>query len=417
MRATVSADLLATIFSPYSPLHDGAVLVRGDEIVGAGCILPLTQNPVSDRSLGTRHRAALGLSEETDALVLVVSEESAIVSLARGGRAAARAQPGAGGRPARGTACRPGARAGIRSHAMSAGGPAPYRAAALVTAAVLAGYVLTLAPSVTFWDAGEFIAAARTLGIPHPPGTPLFVLIAHVWAMLVPVGEFAVRTNFLSALFSAAGAGCFFLVAHESLRDFGPRLRLAGAASGALLGGFTFTNWQNSNETEVYAVATFTIAAMTWLALLWRRRRGEPKSGRLLLLVVYLAGISVGNHLLALLAGPAIVAFLVAALRAEPAADRRSAPRGVGTGGGGGRRVGAADRHRAGQHHAGGARGALLHRGRRACRARRRRTLCPGRARHSRQSRSLHTSTCTFAPRSTRRSTRQLPLRSTRCSR
>jgi diadenylate cyclase len=85
MRATVSADLLATIFSPYSPLHDGAVLVRGEEIVGAGCILPLTQNPVDDRSLGTRHRAALGLSEETDALVLVVSEETAIVSLARAG--------------------------------------------------------------------------------------------------------------------------------------------------------------------------------------------------------------------------------------------------------------------------------------------------------------------------------------------
>ena len=85
MRASVSAELLATIFSPYSPLHDGAVLVRGEEIVGAGCILPLTQNPLEDRSLGTRHRAALGLSEETDALVLVVSEENAIVSLARAG--------------------------------------------------------------------------------------------------------------------------------------------------------------------------------------------------------------------------------------------------------------------------------------------------------------------------------------------
>jgi diadenylate cyclase len=85
MRASLSADLLATIFSPYSPLHDGAVLVRGEEIVGAGCILPLTQNPVGDRSLGTRHRAALGLSEETDALVVVVSEESATISLARGG--------------------------------------------------------------------------------------------------------------------------------------------------------------------------------------------------------------------------------------------------------------------------------------------------------------------------------------------
>jgi diadenylate cyclase len=85
MRATVSADLLATIFSPHSPLHDGAVLVRGDQIVGAGCILPLTQSPVSDRTLGTRHRAAVGLSEETDALVLVVSEETATISLAQRG--------------------------------------------------------------------------------------------------------------------------------------------------------------------------------------------------------------------------------------------------------------------------------------------------------------------------------------------
>jgi hypothetical protein len=190
-----------------------------------------------------------------------------------------------------------------------------------MTLAVLAGYVLTLAPSVTFWDAGEFIAATRVLGIPHPPGTPLFVMIAHVWAMLVPLGEYAARTNLLSALFSAAGAGCFFLVAHESMRVLQPRLRLAGAAAGALLGAFTFTNWQNSNETEVYAVATFTIAVVSWLALLWRRRRGDPRAGRLLLLIVYFAGISIGNHLLALLGGPAVVAFLVVTLRTEPAAD------------------------------------------------------------------------------------------------
>ncbi len=197
----------------------------------------------------------------------------------------------------------------------------PYRAAVLVALLVLAGYALTLAPSVTFWDAGEFIAAARVLGIPHPPGTPLFVMIAHVWGMLAPVGEFAARTNLLSALFSAAGAGCFFLVTHESLRSFEPRLRLGAAAAGAALGGFSFTNWQNSNETEVYAVATFTIAAMSWLVMLWRRRRGEARAGRLLLLVVFLAGISIGNHLLALLAGPAILAFLVATLRHDPAAD------------------------------------------------------------------------------------------------
>ena len=83
----------------------------------------------------------------------------------------------------------------------------PYRAAAIVGALVLAVFVATLAPTVTFWDAGEFIAAARTLGIPHPPGTPLFVLIAHVWALLVPVGEYAYRTNLLSALLQLGGGG------------------------------------------------------------------------------------------------------------------------------------------------------------------------------------------------------------------
>jgi len=86
MQAKVSADLLATIFTPYSPLHDGAVILRGDTIIGAGCILPLSQAPLADRSLGTRHRAAIGLSEETDALVIVVSEETSTISIALAGR-------------------------------------------------------------------------------------------------------------------------------------------------------------------------------------------------------------------------------------------------------------------------------------------------------------------------------------------
>ena len=86
MQASVSSDLLQTIFTPYSPLHDGAVIVRGDTIVAAGCILPLTQAPMVDRGLGTRHRAALGLSEETDAIVIVVSEERSTISVAMHGR-------------------------------------------------------------------------------------------------------------------------------------------------------------------------------------------------------------------------------------------------------------------------------------------------------------------------------------------
>lgn len=85
LDAQLSTDLLATIFTPYSPLHDGAVLVRGDRIIGAGCILPLSQGPVISRAMGTRHRAALGLAEETDALVIVVSEETSMVSVAQRG--------------------------------------------------------------------------------------------------------------------------------------------------------------------------------------------------------------------------------------------------------------------------------------------------------------------------------------------
>lgn len=86
LDAAVSADLLTTIFTPYSPLHDGAVVVRRDRIIGAGCVLPLTQHKVLDKSLGTRHRAAIGLSEEADALVLVVSEETSSISVASQGR-------------------------------------------------------------------------------------------------------------------------------------------------------------------------------------------------------------------------------------------------------------------------------------------------------------------------------------------
>ena len=81
----VSADLLMSLFLPYSPLHDGAVFVRGKRVAAAGCFLPLSRNAQLGRAMGTRHRAALGLAEETDAVVLVVSEETGRISLAVGG--------------------------------------------------------------------------------------------------------------------------------------------------------------------------------------------------------------------------------------------------------------------------------------------------------------------------------------------
>lgn len=86
LDARVSAELLVTLFTPRSPLHDGAVIIEEDRVLAAACILPLSQSESVSRSLGTRHRAAIGLTEETDALVIVSSEETGQVSLVQRGR-------------------------------------------------------------------------------------------------------------------------------------------------------------------------------------------------------------------------------------------------------------------------------------------------------------------------------------------
>jgi len=86
MDATVSRDLIVSIFHPGSPLHDGALVIQLGRIVAAGCLLPLTTNPNVSKMLGTRHRAAIGLTEETDAVVIVVSEEEGKISLVHEGK-------------------------------------------------------------------------------------------------------------------------------------------------------------------------------------------------------------------------------------------------------------------------------------------------------------------------------------------
>jgi len=85
IEADVSSELLETVFTPPSPLHDGAAILRGNQILAASCILPLSTNPYLEKALGTRHRAAVGLSEETDAIVIVVSEETRKISVAENG--------------------------------------------------------------------------------------------------------------------------------------------------------------------------------------------------------------------------------------------------------------------------------------------------------------------------------------------
>ncbi|MCC2677723.1 MAG: hypothetical protein K0R29_299 [Pseudobdellovibrio sp.] len=85
LDSKISAQVLESIFHPQAPMHDGAILIRGSKIVSAGCFLPLSKNPAIDKNLGTRHRAAIGLTEETDALVLVVSEETKSISVVHSG--------------------------------------------------------------------------------------------------------------------------------------------------------------------------------------------------------------------------------------------------------------------------------------------------------------------------------------------
>lgn len=92
--AKVSAELICSIFHPTSPIHDGALLIRGGKIHSAGCFLPLSKNPALDKNLGTRHRAAIGLTEETDSLVFVVSEENNSISIVQGGHLTPNAELG-----------------------------------------------------------------------------------------------------------------------------------------------------------------------------------------------------------------------------------------------------------------------------------------------------------------------------------
>ncbi|HET9133020.1 MAG TPA: DUF2723 domain-containing protein, partial [Gemmatimonadales bacterium] len=94
----------------------------------------------------------------------------------------------------------------------------PYLWAGLTFAAVMVVYIATLAPTTAFWDTSEYIAAAKVLGIPHPPGNPLFTLMAHVWGLIPFVADYAMRINLFAATTSAAGAALWFLVAERWLQ-------------------------------------------------------------------------------------------------------------------------------------------------------------------------------------------------------
>src|SRR5690606_2911945 len=148
----------------------------------------------------------------------------------------------------------------------------PYRWAALCFAAVLAIYYATLAPTTAFWDTSEYIAAAKVLGIPHPPGNPLFVLMAHVWGLIPLVEHYAARINLFAAVTSALSAGLWFLIAERWMRNLVSHrgARLAAAFAGILVGATAWTVWNQSTVNEkVYTVSLLSMALVMWLAVHW----------------------------------------------------------------------------------------------------------------------------------------------------
>ena len=184
-----------------------------------------------------------------------------------------------------------------------------YLAAAIAAGLVFALYIITLSPETAMWDTSEYIAAAYTLGIPHPPGNPMFVLLGRVFTLLPIAPSIAARVNILAALSSAIAAGMWFLVTERVLVGwFNERWqRVMGGALAALIGSTAFTVWAQSVVNEkVYTVSLCGLAIASWLIVRWCDEPDGSKADKTLVLIAYIIGLGYGIHMAGLLVAPAV---------------------------------------------------------------------------------------------------------------
>jgi hypothetical protein len=197
----------------------------------------------------------------------------------------------------------------------------------LVSLAVWLIYFRTTSPTVVFWDVGEFLATSYILGIPHPPGTPFYVILGKFFSMLplpmsflgkIFLGGHAVepvlRITMISMVSGALTAGFVYLIIVRVINIWNPGFpkhyaHLAGIL-GALIGATARTVWMNSIEAETYTPSTFVIVFLTWVALNWWEKRDDPKSVRYLVFSLYVLFLSSGIHLMPLIFFPVLFVFV-----------------------------------------------------------------------------------------------------------
>jgi len=191
--------------------------------------------------------------------------------------------------------------------------------ALFVWLATLSVYLITNAPTLSLWDCGEFIACSSILGIPHPPGSPLYIMIGHIFSVLPLADDPAVRVNLVSCVSSSFTALFGYLIVVRILRawfdqdksSYSRFLIYAGAAAGAFFLAFGLTNWNNSVEAEVYGLAMMLTCCILWLALIFLENQGRAIATKVMLLVFFLAFLGIGVHMTTFLILPVVGLFFI----------------------------------------------------------------------------------------------------------